>query len=258
MAALRGIQHDREVHSGGPPSFEGEIMFKHLRLGARLSAGLSALTAIVFKAPPATAPATVPDPAHQAAIHSLKHSVNSLIHIMGDLLQETNVLIRAAIAGELDEGGWQLLVAGARVLDAVMLPLSEAVAVMGEMEKGKLAEFVHGDRKAQLEGFKNTVNDTTAKLARVIADVRSATEALPAVAAPGPAGAAPLPARQELAATAQAVSGKAEQLQRLMDTLQAGSARSVADAQQATVLALRRAQAARPDAAADASPHLPD
>jgi len=232
-------------------------MFKSTRLRARISAGLAALHAIVFKAP--AAPPAAAAPSHQAAILSLKHSVNSLIHIMGDLLQETNILIRAAIAGELDEGGWQLLVAGARVLDAVMQPLSEAVAVMGEMEKSTHAEFMHGDRKAQLEGFKNTVNDTTAKLARVIADVRSATDALPGAVAIGPASAGHIPAQQELAATAQAMSGKAEQLQRLMDALQAGSARSEAAAQEATMQALRRAQAAaRPDAAADVSPRLPD
>ena len=132
----------------------------------------------------------------------IKNNLNTLLKMMNDLLAQTDILIQGAAAGELDkranaemfQGGWNKLVAGInQTLDGIILPVNEAVAVLAEMEKGDLTKEVKGDYKGQLKDFKDTVNNTIARLSQVIGEVRGAADALSS-------------ASEEVNATAQSMS----------------------------------------------------
>jgi methyl-accepting chemotaxis protein len=132
----------------------------------------------------------------------IRDNLNGLITMMSDLLTQTDGLIQGAANGELDkradadifQGGWKQLVAGVnQILDGIILPVNEAVGVLQEMEKGDLTKTVVGSYKGQLDDFKQTVNNTIAKLSDVISEVNSATSNI--------AGAS-----EEVSATAQSMS----------------------------------------------------
>jgi len=132
----------------------------------------------------------------------IRDNLNGLITMMSDLLTQTDGLIQGAANGELDkranaamfQGGWNQLVAGVnQILDGIILPVNEAVGVLQEMEKGDLTKMVNGNYKGQLDDFKQTVNNTIAKLSDVISEVNSATANI--------AGAS-----EEVSATAQSMS----------------------------------------------------
>ncbi|MGZ8176260.1 MULTISPECIES: HAMP domain-containing methyl-accepting chemotaxis protein [Methylobacter] len=118
------------------------------------------------------------------------------------LLTDTDVLVRAAAEGELDaradankyQGDFRKLVQGINdTLDGVVNPVNEAVDVLKEMEQGNLTQTVNGDYKGQLKDFKDTVNNTIAKLSQVIGEVNAAASNI--------AGAS-----EEVSATAQSMS----------------------------------------------------
>ncbi|MFZ2368865.1 MAG: methyl-accepting chemotaxis protein [Azonexus sp.] len=103
------------------------------------------------------------------------------------LIADTNMLVAAAAEGKLDiradaschQGDFRRIIEGINAtLDGIILPVSEAVAVLVEMEKGDLTMTVKGDYKGQLKDFKDTVNNTVAKLAQIIAEVNATTETL--------------------------------------------------------------------------------
>ncbi|MDO8699348.1 MAG: MCP four helix bundle domain-containing protein, partial [Rhodoferax sp.] len=117
----------------------------------------------------------------------IRNNLNGLIKMMGDLLEETGTLIQGAADGDLNkranaaqfQGGWNELVAGVnQIIDGIVLPVNEAVAVLSEMEKGDLTQTVNGNYKGQLNDFKNTVNNTIAKLSQVINEVNGAASSI--------------------------------------------------------------------------------
>ncbi len=118
------------------------------------------------------------------------------------VMAQTDSIIAAAANGELKkranaelfQGGWKQLITGInQTLDNIILPLNEAMAVLTEMEKGDLTRSVVGDYKGQLKEFKDTVNNTIAKLSQVISEVHGAADALSS-------------ASVEVSATAQSMS----------------------------------------------------
>jgi methyl-accepting chemotaxis protein len=81
-----------------------------------------------------------------------------------------------------------------RVLSAVVLnPLAEAVAVLTEVEQGNLTQTVKGDYKGQMQDFKDTVNNTVAKLAETVAKINATTNGIAS-------------STQQVSATAQSLS----------------------------------------------------
>ncbi|MGZ8159140.1 MAG: methyl-accepting chemotaxis protein [Methylobacter sp.] len=132
----------------------------------------------------------------------IRDNLNGLVKLMGDLLTQTDIVIQAAANGELDkranagmfQGGWNQLVEGVnKTLDGIILPVNEAVGVLIEMEKGDLTRIVNGNYKGQLKDFKDTVNNTIAKLSQVICEVNDAASNIASVS-------------EELSATAQSMS----------------------------------------------------
>ncbi|NVM75825.1 methyl-accepting chemotaxis protein/PAS domain-containing protein [Duganella sp. SG902] len=145
----------------------------------------------------------------------IKDNLNALVKMMSDLLAQTDAIIEGAANGELDRradtalfvGGWRRLVAGVnQTLDGIVLPVNEAVAVLEEMERGDLTRTVEGAYQGQLKDFQDTVNNTIAKLAQVIGEVRVAAEALSA-------------ASEQISGTAQSLSqGASEQAASVEET----------------------------------------
>jgi methyl-accepting chemotaxis protein len=85
------------------------------------------------------------------------------------LIDETEILIQAAIEGKLDtrgdagkfEGGYKGIVQGVNAtLDAVIEPIKEASQVLIEMEKGNLNVQVKGNYKGDHANIKNALNET--------------------------------------------------------------------------------------------------
>ncbi|HEY8905734.1 MAG TPA: MCP four helix bundle domain-containing protein, partial [Rhodoferax sp.] len=121
--------------------------------------------------------------AYQGEYLVIRNNLNGLVKMMGDLLSETNILIQGAADGDLDkranaaqfQGGWNQLVVGVnQIVDGIVLPVNEAVGVLQQMEQGDMTKTVNGNYKGQLNDFKNTVNNTIAKLSQVIGEVNAA------------------------------------------------------------------------------------
>ncbi|MBC8159061.1 MAG: MCP four helix bundle domain-containing protein [Alphaproteobacteria bacterium] len=118
------------------------------------------------------------------------------------VIEDANRLSRAAEEGQLDiradaakhQGDFRKLVVGINdTMDGVINPVNETIEVLKEMEQGNLTQTVNGDYKGQLKDFKDTVNNTLAKLSEVISEVNSAATNI--------AGAS-----EEVSATAQSMS----------------------------------------------------
>ena len=142
------------------------------------------------------------DVSRKDEIGQLQASMKNMINTLKGLLKDTDVLVKAAAEGELDtradaskyQGDFCTLVTGInQTLDGVIGPVNEAVAVLKEMEKGDLTRTVNGHYKGQLEDFKNTVNNTIAKISQVIGEVNSAASNIAS-------------ASEQVSATAQSMS----------------------------------------------------
>ncbi|MGZ4995292.1 MAG: methyl-accepting chemotaxis protein, partial [Methylobacter sp.] len=99
------------------------------------------------------------------------------------LVADVNMLSVAALEGRLQtradagkhQGEYRRIVEGVNnTLDGVILPVNEVVSVLTEMERGDLTQTVNGDYKGQLKEFKDTVNNTIAKLSQVLSEVNRA------------------------------------------------------------------------------------
>ncbi|WP_446809530.1 methyl-accepting chemotaxis protein [Methylomonas sp. 2BW1-5-20] len=117
----------------------------------------------------------------------IKGNLNAAVQMMNDLLAQTDIIIHAAAEGQLDTradaslfvGGWNQLVTGVnKTLDGVILPVNEAVEVLRLVEQGDLTRTVNGNYKGQLGEFKDTVNNTIAKLSQTISEVITAADQL--------------------------------------------------------------------------------
>ncbi|WNV06132.1 methyl-accepting chemotaxis protein [Candidatus Methylospira mobilis] len=138
----------------------------------------------------------------------IRDNLNVLVRTVSGLLGQTGMLIQGAANGELDKradaelfhGDWRQLIKGVnQILDGILLPVNEAIAVLADLEKGDLTQSVKGDYKGRLKEFKDIVNNTIEKLAQTISQVMTATDAL-------------TEASGEVSATAQSMSqGSSEQ-----------------------------------------------
>jgi len=146
-------------------------------------------------------PPTITD-AYNGDFNAIKNNLNQCIDAVSRLVADANCLAVAASEGLLDtradaakhQGDFRKIVEGVNAtLDGVILPVNEAVAVLAEMEKGNLTQSVKGDYKGQLKDFKDTVNNTVAKLAQTIAEVNATADTMAS-------------ATQQVSSTAQSLS----------------------------------------------------
>lgn len=99
---------------------------------------------------------------------------------IADLIDETNTLIAAAVAGKLDtrgdatkfEGGYRDIVAGVnQTLDEVINPVNEASLVLEKMKGGSLQHKVTGEYKGDHAKIKNALNETIEKLSQYVGEI---------------------------------------------------------------------------------------
>ncbi|WP_262964630.1 methyl-accepting chemotaxis protein [Methylobacter psychrophilus] len=118
------------------------------------------------------------------------------------LVNDANMLSVAAAEGRLQtradagkhQGDYRKIVEGVNnTLDGIILPVNEAVEVLSAMEMGDLTRTINGDYKGQLKDFKDTINNTIAKLSEVISQVNGAASNIAS-------------ASEEVSATAQNMS----------------------------------------------------
>ena len=131
-------------------------------------------------------PAKISD-AYNGDFNILKNNLNTCIDAVNALVADANMLSVAAVEGRLQtradankhQGDFRKVVEGVNdTLDGVILPLNEAVEVLTLVEQGDLTRTIQGVYKGQLGNFKDTVNNTIAKLSQTISEVISATEQL--------------------------------------------------------------------------------
>ncbi|WP_262964628.1 HAMP domain-containing methyl-accepting chemotaxis protein [Methylobacter psychrophilus] len=110
---------------------------------------------------------------------AMKHMSDSIKAMVAD----ANMLAVAAAEGRLQtradaskhQGDYRMIVEGVNnTLDGVILPVNEAMDVLTAMEMGDLTKSLTGDYKGELKDFKDTINNTIAKLSEVISEVNSA------------------------------------------------------------------------------------
>ncbi|TCT17615.1 MCP four helix bundle domain-containing protein, partial [Thiobaca trueperi] len=107
------------------------------------------------------------------------------------LIADTRRLSDAALNGQLDiradatrhRGDFRLIVEGINgMLDAVVSPVNAVMRILTLMEDGHLSETITAEYKGQLQALRNTLNNTVAKLAQTMRDVRATADDLTAAA----------------------------------------------------------------------------
>ncbi|MBD9359952.1 methyl-accepting chemotaxis protein [Methylomonas fluvii] len=131
-------------------------------------------------------PAKITD-SYNGDFNTIKNNLNTCIDAVNTLVADANMLATAAVEGRLQtradatkhQGDFRKIVEGVNdTLDGVILPLNEAVEVLALVEQGDLTRNVTGNYKGQLGEFKDTVNNTVAKLSQTISEVISAADQL--------------------------------------------------------------------------------
>ncbi|MCQ9375635.1 methyl-accepting chemotaxis protein [Methyloversatilis sp. XJ19-13] len=127
---------------------------------------------------------------------------------MKALVADTNMLVQAALVGDLDkradldrhQGDFRRIVQGINdTLDAVINPVNEAMAVLAAMEQNDLSMRVVGDYRGKLKELKDSVNNTCTTLSQTIDEAIGVANSLAS-------------ASEEVSATAQSLSqGASEQ-----------------------------------------------
>ncbi len=99
----------------------------------------------------------------------IKTNLNAVVKMMSELLSETDKLVKAAIAGQLDTradagkflGGWNQLVKGVNeTLAEVITPINETVAVLKRLADGDLTLRMAGEYKGDFDILKTALNDS--------------------------------------------------------------------------------------------------
>jgi methyl-accepting chemotaxis protein len=117
----------------------------------------------------------------------INEAINQIRANIKAVIADTDSLIKAAAEGRLDvradaikhQGDFCRLVQGINdIIDGIVLPLNETVEVLTLVEQGDLTRTVNGDYQGQLGDFKDTVNNTIAKLSQTISEVIAAADQL--------------------------------------------------------------------------------
>jgi methyl-accepting chemotaxis protein len=129
-----------------------------------------------------TIPAKITD-TYNGDFNVIKNNLNTAIDAVNALVVDAAMLAQAAAEGRLNtradaskhQGDYRKIVEGVNnTLDGVILPVNEAVAVLTQMEKGNLTQTINGNYQGQLKDFKDTVNNTIAKISEIIGEVNGA------------------------------------------------------------------------------------
>jgi methyl-accepting chemotaxis protein len=115
----------------------------------------------------------------------IKVNLNAVVRMMSELLSETDKLVKAAIAGQLDTradagkflGGWNQLVKGVNeTLAEVITPINETVAVLKRLAEGDLTQRMTGDYKGDFDVLKTALNDSLESFNDILGQVNIAVD----------------------------------------------------------------------------------
>ena len=110
----------------------------------------------------------------------IAESINALRASLNMMLEDSYMLSQSAMAGQLSaradagrhKGGYRRMIEGVNgTLDAMLGPIHETSAVLGEMAKGNLSVRVEGDYSGDHAEIKNALNDTIGTLSGYIHEI---------------------------------------------------------------------------------------
>jgi len=154
---------------------------------------------------------------YRGDFNALKLNLNLCIDNVQALINDANLLARAAVAGQLDtradaerhQGDFRKIIEGVNdTLDAIVIPLNEAQQVLGALESGNLTERMTGQYQGQLAQLANALNNSVGRLAQTIEEVCDATGSITT-------------ASGEISATAQSLSQSAAEQAASMEEMTA-------------------------------------
>ncbi len=123
------------------------------------------------------------------------------------LVEDTSQISDSALIGKLDtrpdvarhQGDFRRIIVGINgSLDAIIVPITEAMDVLSAMSGGDLTRTITGDYQGKFLELKNSVNDTVEKLSEIIGEVRGSADSLSS-------------ASEEISATAQSMAQSASE-----------------------------------------------
>jgi methyl-accepting chemotaxis protein len=115
----------------------------------------------------------------------IKNNLNAVVKMMSALLGETNLLVQAAIGGQLATranaglfvGGWNELVAGVnKTLDSVLEPINEAAGILEKVAGRDMTARVKGDYKGDHAKIKIALNTAVDNLDQALAQAAESAE----------------------------------------------------------------------------------
>src|SRR6056297_2617596 len=116
--------------------------------------------------------------------NTIKNNLNKCVDAVNLLVKDTNALVDAAVAGQLNtradadkhKGDFAKVVAGVnKTLDAVIEPVNEASDVLSEMQQGNLKTRVKGNYKGDHAKIKNALNDTLKTVLSYVEEISQVT-----------------------------------------------------------------------------------
>ncbi|MBX2974597.1 MAG: methyl-accepting chemotaxis protein [Ignavibacteriaceae bacterium] len=116
----------------------------------------------------------------------LSPALNKIVYTLRDLQNETNLLIKNSVEGNLNfrgnlnkfEGAYKEIIAGVNnTLDAVILPIQEGSKVLEIMAKGDFTKRVSGDYKGDHQIIKNSINTVAESLNSALLQVSESVQA---------------------------------------------------------------------------------
>ncbi|MCD6158551.1 MAG: chemotaxis protein, partial [Euryarchaeota archaeon] len=123
--------------------------------------------------------------AYKGDFNEIKNNINMLIDALNGLINEATTMEKAAAAGELDtradvsqyNGAWANIVQGLNnTLEGVVVPINEAMQVLGRMADRDLTKQVVGDFKGKLADFKENINEAVKSMHEALGQVAIAAE----------------------------------------------------------------------------------
>ena len=117
---------------------------------------------------------------YKGDFNAIKINLNNCIDNITMLVEDTNMLVQAAVDGKLEiradankhHGDYRKIIVGVNnTLDAVIEPVKEAAAVLEEMSSGNLQLRVRGNYKGDHADIKNALNSTLDALSAYVSEI---------------------------------------------------------------------------------------
>lgn len=144
---------------------------------------------------------------YRRIVEGVNATLDAIVTPLNLLISDARMLADAVQNGELDKRGdanvhrgqfRQLIEALNGVMDAIATPVAELREVLGKLEGGDLTVAMQRQYAGTFDALKSAVNNTVAKLAQIIQEVRAAADSLAS-------------ASEEVSATSQALSQAASE-----------------------------------------------